>query len=310
MRRLIRSFGLSGLLIVLCLGGLARVAPGEVEVEHLPKKGKIRVELDGELYTEYIYEGQRVPVNYPVVGPHGIVMVRHFPFKKDVEGESSDHDHHRSLWYAHGKVNGHDFWHDETIEHVKVLEAEGDTIRTRNRWVASDGSVVCTDTRTLRFGKVPGGRYIDYKVTLHASEGPVKLGDTKEGTMAIRTRPELRIDKDAHAVNSEGVTGKPVWGKSAKWVDYSAKVRGKTVGVGIFDHPSNPHHPSTWHARHYGLIAANPFGYSYFKGSGHDGSIKVKEGEDITFRYRFLFHKGDAESAQIAQRYAQWAAGG
>ena len=36
-------------------------------------------------------------------------MTRNWPMK-NVENEEHDHPHHRSFWYAHGDVNGHDFW--------------------------------------------------------------------------------------------------------------------------------------------------------------------------------------------------------
>jgi len=47
--------------------------------------------------------------------------------------------------------------------------------------------------------------------------------------------------------------------KHADWCDYYGSIGGKTVGIAMFDHPSNPRHPTTWHVRDYGLFAANPF---------------------------------------------------
>lgn len=137
--------------------------------------------------------------------------------------------------------------------------------------------------------------------------------------MAIRTCPPLRLKNDkkrgvtgakGKAVNSAGVRDKAVWGKRAQWVDYSGPVAGKVVGVAIFDHPDNPRHPTWWHARDYGLIAANPFGVHHFerKGAGA-GDMKIPAGEKRTFRYRFYFHTGDAAAADIAGRYARYAKG-
>ena len=31
---------------------------------------------------------------------------------------------------------------------------------------------------------------------------------------------------------------------------------GKEYGVAVFDHPQNPRHPTRWHVREYGLLAA------------------------------------------------------
>jgi hypothetical protein len=32
---------------------------------------------------------------------------------KETPGEEHDHRHHRSLWFAHGAMNGHDFWSEQ-----------------------------------------------------------------------------------------------------------------------------------------------------------------------------------------------------
>ncbi len=126
--------------------------------------------------------------------------------------------------------------------------------------------------------------------------------------MAIRTHPKLEIAKGARALNSEGVQGRDIWGKRAKWVDYSAEIDGKVLGVAIFDHPSNPRHPTWWHARDYGLIAANPFGIRDFQRKpAKEGDYKIPKGESVRFAYRFVFHSGDAKSARVASLYEEWA---
>ena len=273
----------------------------------------VRVELDGEHFCNYIFDGQQRPILYPIIGPNGTPMTRNFPMKEG-KNEAKDHPHHTSLFYAHGIVNGADFWHakENTIIQTKraqeVVDGVG-IIRSSNSWQAK-GKEVCTDETELRFGKDGDSRFIDYQITIIANVGDVRLGDTKEGTMAIRTHPELRLKgkvAKGKANNSNGDKGKALWGKSAAWVDYYAPINDKVVGIAIFDHSTNPRHPTTWHARDYGLICANPFGLSYFqkkpKGSG---DINLKAGEKVTFRYRFLFHPGDTESANIAKRWEAW----
>jgi len=288
------------------------------------RDGKLQVRSGGELFTEYLLEGNQKPILYPVYGPGGTAMVRNFPMKK-AEGEASDHPHHRSLWFAHGDVNGVSFWHEGegcgTTVHDTLLEVssgEKGFIKTFNKWVGPDGRVHCTDIRTITFRLLKdGSRSIDYEVTLYASEGKVTFGDTKEGTMAIRTHPNLRLRNDpergvttaaGEALNSSGFRDKELWGKRAAWVDYWGTIDGKTLGIAIFDHPTNPRHPTWWHARDYGLIAANAFGaHDFAKKPKGSGNMVIEAGESITFRYRFIFHKGDAETARIAEAYADFA---
>ena len=115
----------------LCLGGALAAADGPaVTVKELD--GKLRVEIGGQLFTEYILKGFAKPILYPVMGPGGVPMTRNYPMSK-VAGEASDHVHQKSMWFTHGDVNGVDFW------------AEGKDIRYRNREILIE---------TLRRGRV------------------------------------------------------------------------------------------------------------------------------------------------------------
>ncbi len=290
---------------------------------------KLRVEINGKLFTEYNFQDVPKPFFYPVIGPTGVPVIRHWPMNPDLdEGDDRlDHPHQKSLWFTHGQVNGQDFWGESSdsgkIVHDKFLEVSSGrkvgVIKSKNKWVAKNGEVVCTDTRTHRFYPPTAdndGQIMDFDVTIHASEGKVVLGDTKEGSMAIRLAPTMRERGDVaqgHIVNSEGHRGETgedgAWGKRAKWCDCYGLVKGEVVGVAIFDHPQNPKHPTWWHVRGYGLFAANPFGvHDFEKKPEGTGNITIPAGESLTFKYRFLFHKGNAEQGRVERHYRQYAA--
>lgn len=290
-----------------------------------PLDDRLRVLIDGELFAEYIFQGYSRPVVYPIIGPCGIGMTRNWPMKDGVPGESHDHVHQKAMFFGHGRVNGVNFFAESpgsgTTVHDKLLKVESGSerglIQTANNWVAADGTITCTDTRTLSFRAVLGGRAIDWEITLHASHGEVTLADDKHGLLAIRTHPNLRLDNDpqrgvttanGQAVNSEGVSGKAVFGKRARWIDYWGKINDKTVGIAIFDHPRNPNHPTWWMARGYGYVAADPCGGHSIGGEPPGtGDLVIASGESITFRYRYVFHEGDPEQAGIAERYRRYA---
>jgi hypothetical protein len=285
---------------------------------------KIVVTVDEQPFTEYVFSGHAKPILYPVIGPSGIAMTRNYPMQKDVDNEAGDHPHHKSLWYTHDDVNGVKFWveYDKQNKAVfgKIVQqkcrVEGDTLYAENEWQSPEGSVVCSDSREIRFGADESSRYIDFEITLRATNGDAVFGDTKEGSMGIRTNPLLRLETDAkrgnhtakgQAINSEGEKGKKIWGKRAKWVDYWAPIQDQTVGIAIMDHPKNPRHPTWWHARPYGLIAANPFGvHDFEKKPAGTGDLTIKAGESRTFRYRFVFHKGDVNEAKIEEVYTRF----
>lgn len=313
------------LLAVTC-AGVAREAQAAadegVQITQLPDR--LHVEINGKLFTEYFFKDTPRPYLYPIVGPGDLPMTRNWPMK-DTPGEAKDHKHHRSLWFAHGSMNGNDFWsedknfgktvHDRFIE-VKSGKDFG-VIRSQNKWLTADGKQVCTDERTVRIYNRPANeRVLDFEITLHASDGELTLGDTKEGTMALRLAETMRLapNKDnvgkptGHIVNSEGVRDGETWGKPAKWCDYFGPVEGKTLGVAIFDHPKNPRHPTWWHVRDYGLFAANPFGKHDFEKLPDKaaGNLVVPAGQSVAFRYRFYFHEGDEKQAKVAERYAEY----
>ncbi len=285
--------------------------------------GKLRVLTNGKLFTQYHFTGYAKPILYPILGPHQIGMTRNYPMQ-EIKGEAHDHPHHKSMWFTHGAVGGVDFWGEGpgtgTIVHDRLVKAVGGEdqaqICSTNRWLASDGRVVCTDSRELLFFELPDARGIDWKITIHASAGELLFGDTKEGMMGIRTHPNLRLRNApdqgvttavGQAINSQGERGGKIWGQRADWLDYWGRIDGRSVGIAIFDHPDNPRHPSWWHAREYGLVAANPFGVHHFEQKPDGtGDLTLPAGASITFRYRFLFHEGDVEQANIAERYREY----
>ncbi|HEV7222050.1 MAG TPA: DUF6807 family protein, partial [Pirellulales bacterium] len=79
------------------------------------------------------------------------------------------------------------------------------------------------------------------------------------------------------------------------------------VGIAILNHPSSFRYPTRWHVRDYGLFAANPFGLKDFeKNDQLNGAYTVPAGESISLRYRFVFHLGDEQAADIAQTFEEY----
>jgi len=86
-------------------------------------------------------------------------------------------------------------------------------------------------------------------------------------------------------------------------------VSGEDVGLAIFDDPRNLRAPTYWHARAYGLFAANPFGLKPFTGDGRqDGTYRIQAGGSLVLRYRVFIHHGDPTQAGVAEAYRQFAA--
>lgn len=288
----------------------------------------IKIFHGGKHVTSYEsgYESGK-PYFYPIIGPTGENMTRHWPMKEGFEDEETDHIHHRGMWYGLGNVNGLDFWHfpldekkkDKTFGSIRhkgmngvTMSGDDLTFKTKSEWLAFDDETqrVMSDRREFRlFYDGKGSLVIDLTLTIVADAGDVTINDDKEGAWSIRTIPTLRLEGEharGNIVTSEGTEGKAAWGKRAKWVDYYGVDRsGNAVGIAIFDHPSNFRHPTWWHARHYGLFTANPFGQSNFEKEApkESGKHVLKNGEELTFRYRTIFHKGSPQDAGIETAY-------
>lgn len=306
------------------------------EVKLTRAEDRVRVEIAGRLFTEYVFKGAYRPYCYPVLAADGTGLTRDFPMKQNT-GEDENHPHHRSLWFAHSDVNGVDFWNQDNagsprpkgkILHDTLTEATSgkDTgvIRTTNKWVAPDNRVVCTDERTIRFSASGEDRAIDFEITLLApADAPVKLGDNKDGGMAVRVAQWMNMPRppgpgrgftggQGHIVTAKGDRDSAAWGKRGDWCDYHAEHNGKTYGIAIFDHPQNLQHPTWWHARDYGVFSANPIGWHDFEArttKAGAGDFTLPVGGSLTLRYRVIFHMGDEKVARLAERYADYAAG-
>ncbi len=317
--------GAVGLLTTSCASTNtpATANPFGVRISHT--NDVLRVELNGKLFTEYYYTNVPRPFCYPLLGPSGAAMTRNYPMLTNAPAEERDHPHHRSLWFAHGAVNGQDLWTERNVSgrivHRGFTEIASGTqsgvIKTLNDWVDKQGKVLCTDEQTFRFHAPQDDvNWLAFEITLRASNGEVTLGDTKEGTFAIRLAETMRLkpNKDnvgkptGHIVNSAGVRDDKTWGKRAAWCDYYGPIGTNLVGLAIFDHPANTRHPTWWHVRDYGLFAANPFGQHDFESMSDQraGDLKIPAGQSVTFRYRVVLHEGDEKQGRIAERYADY----
>ena len=324
-----RQLGL--LLLLSSVFGSSRlpVLGSEEAVELKRNENQIDVLIRGRPFTSYYFDPVVAkPYLFPLRSAQGTVVTRSFPMVTDVPGEDRDEPHQRAMYFAHGDLNGFDFWGEAMFPHWShhpasicgrtvfrklddmrggplsgMLQAEFDLVRP-------DGRAVADETQAYTFSGDAHSRTIDCEFTIHAGRGPVKMGDTKEGTFAIRV-VEALDSPPGHMVNSNGASGeKAIWGKRAGWVDYYGNVEGEDVGIAIFDHPGNLRHPSYWHARGYGLLAVNPFGLKSFTHDRHqDGSYTIPAGGSLTLRYRVFIHHGDPQQAGVGKAYRHYAEG-
>jgi hypothetical protein len=286
------------------------------------------------LVTRYHTTGFPRPIFWPVHAPGGQPLTRAWPMEKTIpEGGSSDHIHQKSLWFCHGDVipegielkqkikgvEGVDFW-SEAPGHGKIVPTKvgmprsddgHGVLATHNEWRTADGTKLMDEDRTIYLYTMGKARLIVLRINLVASVAPITFGDTKEGALGVRINDTIRAGKfgKGKIENAQGKLGeKECWGHISDWCDYSGPIDGTTVGLTVFADPKNAH-PTYWHVRDYGLMAANPFGRK--RAAFHDGAadkelVRLAKGEHLQLRYGILLHEGDAASGQVAEQYQRF----
>jgi hypothetical protein len=320
-----------GILVIVILFCYSCSQSGnKVELISAEADRKIDVMVDGKLFTSYIWpENVYKPVLYPVLASSGTEVTRGFPLKPR-EGERNDHIHQVGIWLTYGNVNGVDYWGtgytgsrepDKGIikhESFEIVPGEGDEgiLKTRESWINPYGKVILAGKSEHHFIAGKDRRIIDWLNTLTAADTAVLFGDTKEGMFGIRVARQLELPLDERVVfldaegnplkerrsamegatgnyhSSEGINGEAVWGTRARWMALDGYIGEEPVSVIICDHPDNPAYPTYWHARGYGLFAANPFGWKDFTGGAEVLGFSVEKGESVTFRYRVIIASG------------------
>jgi hypothetical protein len=272
------------------------------------------------------------PIFWPLLAPGGVRVTRAWPMEEAKPGESKDHPHQQSAWFCHGDVipegidvkakirgiEGVDFWSIAkghgwivctNVGKPKVNGSKG-SLKTHNEWRTSDGIKILDEDRLISFYDFGKARLLVFDIDLAASVCPITFGDTKEGAMGVRINDAIRADKGAGTIqNAEGqLNEKGCWGKISAWCDYSGPIDGKTVGLTLLTDPKNAH-PSCWHSRGYGLMAANPFGRAraaFPAVKDRTDLVRLSKGEHLRLRYGILVHEGNAETGQVATHYQQF----
>ena len=206
--------------------------------------------------------------------------------------------------------------HQDRIVSSKSGASSGELV-TESTWTTGAGDNILQQTTRYVFSRMSiagqPARAIDMTVTLKALS-PVVFHDDKEGVLGIRVAHFLEsptekggtfLDANGKPTavaaadpagatgvyrTSEGKVGDAVWSTRGRWCELSGSTpEGNRETIAIFDHTGNPGYPTYWHARGYGLFAANPLGAHIFDPKAAPLNLSLEKGQTATFRYRVLF---------------------
>lgn len=304
---------------------------GKVVVKQEEGKQKINITIGGKPFTEFVYtDTMEKPFLYPIYAPNGQTITRGFPWKPEPH-DPIDHPHHIGLWFNYENVNGLDFWNNSFaiapekkkqygwIRTEKILQTtsgkEGKLVYAAN-WTDQQKNVLLQEKTSFVFSAPDANTSIIDRVTVLTAVQDVSFPDVKDGMLGLRVAHELELPvketkeykddkgivtkvtatKDANVtgnyITSEGKEGDAAWATRGQWCMMYGKKGGDAISIAIIDHPTNPGYPTYWHARNYGLFAANPLGQKVFSNGKQVLDYKLARGQSATFRYRIVINSG------------------
>jgi hypothetical protein len=292
--------------------------PHDPHVYHITAGGQPFTAFDAQYTLEK-------PVLYPIYAPDGQLITRGFPLQSR-PGDPTDHPHHVGLWFNYENVNGLDFWNNSYaipdsnrsrygwIRTDSIITFQNPPVATLSyvaRWTDQKENTLLVEHTTYRFTAAAHERIID-RTTILTAQTDVHFPDAKDGMLGLRVTKELQIPSNApgefiddkgnitkvaagntpdingNYLTSEGKTGDSAWGTRGNWCMLYGKKGIDTLSIVIIDHPANPGYPTYWHARGYGLFAANPLGEKIFSRGRETLNFQLDKGQSVTFRYRIV----------------------
>ena len=291
---------------------------------------EIQVLVNKKAFTTFFYpDTLPKPVLFPIYAEDGEIITRGFPLEPRAN-EPTDHPHHIGLWLNYENVNGLDFWNNSyaipaekkklygSIKTSGVVETKsGDPgkLSYNASWVDQQGNILLQESTSYFFVATNNTRIIDRVTTLTAQQN-VSFPDAKDGMLGLRVAHELELpskeeriftdnkgnitkvkpNSDTHVsgnyITSKGKTGDAAWGTRARWCMLYGMKGNDTISIAIIDHPDNVGYPTYWHARGYGLFAANPLGQKIFSDGKEELNFKLAKGQSVIFRYRIVINSG------------------
>lgn len=266
---------------------------------------QVAIQIDGtERLRWHFGPNYPRPFFYPFLGPSG------YPLTRMGHPGAPDHDHHRSIWFAHAKVLGIDFWGDNTKARIRQKQwlhyQDGDSeaaLAVLLGWYDGHDPKELLQQELVAAVRpgIDGETFLELQATFRPVAESLEFGQTNFGFLAVRLAKRISAHfGGGHITNSEGAVGEPaIFGKSARWMDYSGPVlKGGEEGITYFDHPSNPGYPVPWHVREDGWMGASPC---------LNGPLLTTRKHPLALRYLLHAHRGSADrdrSERVGKEFA------
>lgn len=288
------------------------------------------------------------PVLYPIVTDEGVTVTRGYPLDPRPGERVDHPHHAGlwfnfenvngfDFWNNSEAIKPENRAKMGTILHSRVVSTKSGANRgelvVESVWITGEDKQILSQTTRYVFQRRNHARVIDLMITLKALDHVV-FKDAKDGLFGLRVASWLELpdekggvfmDASGHAtkvdaapagantatgvyLTSEGVKGGVAWGTRGRWCALTGHTGDHTVTIAILDQPKNPGYPTYWHARGYGLYAANPLGGSIFDPKQPALNLTLEKGQSATFRYRVVLDSYAANSDELNKEAGAFAA--
>lgn len=267
---------------------------------------QVSVTVDGKELTRWHYGSEYPrPFFYPIVGPSGHCLTRMG------HPGAPDHEHHRSVWFAHNVVAGVNFWADTTPAVIRQQQwlcyedtDEAARLAVELRWYdGHDPRELLTQEAIAEVRPLEDGEWLlEVQSRFTPTSPTLTLEKTNFGVFAVRVAKNLSARfGGGQLTGADGKEGEPsLFGQPNPWMDYSGPVPGgATEGITYFDHPSNVSYPSKWHVRQDGWMGASLC---------RDTDVVIRQEAPLVVRYLLHIHRGGADNARSEKIAADFAA--
>lgn len=342
----IRRIATTAVMVLLPSLQVAAGSTHEVTVTPNDAQRRVDITIDGKPFTSFVWPTTlKKPTLFPLITDEGSTVTRGYPLEPRA-AERVDHPHHAGLWFNYGNANGFDFWNNSDAIKPEDRPKMGDVVFNRivsarsgpdqgelevkSTWVTGQTQPILEQTTHYVFSGRDHARVIDQIITLKALDRVV-FHDDKEGLLGMRVarwlespsekggvfmdangRPTKVDGSNAEATGiyrtSENVKGDAVWSTRGRWCSLTGHTDSHVVTIAIFDHPGNPGFPTYWHARGYGLFAANPLGRSIFDPKQPSFNFTIEKGQSATFRYRVVLYSREEDPVDLNREADSFAA--
>ena len=255
---------------------------------------QVSFQIDGTELTRWRFNpAVRTCFFYPLNGPAGLSLTRMG------HPGAPNHDHHRSVWFAHHNVNGKNFWENSKAARIRqsswlcYQDGEDEAVMAVNlEWRFEDRTLMRQEL-VASFRPFQPGWTLELQSRFVPRMDSVTLGKTNFGILGIRMAKSLSGHfGGGRLTGADGQQGeKKLFGRPNAWMDYSGPIRkDETNGITCVEHPGNFDFPTRWHVREDGWMGPS---------LNRDNPMSIRKEAPLIVRQLLWIHGGAVDAERV-----------